>query len=112
MPQSHTPLACNMMALTPAQRERHAILKNSLATAVLSHREIRDGYLFAIDTGAVSRPDIHEWMDLEIKCCPFFRLGVRKAAGRWNLRIRGPEVKSVIRHEFPEFFRSNPAIGL
>ena len=109
MTETRSRFVCDMTALTREQRERHAVLKASLASSVLSRRELPDGYLFAIDPNGLSASEIDEWTGLETKCCPFFRLSHTKAEDMWDLRIEGTDVKPFIQIEFPEFFRKSPA---
>ena len=109
MAETRSRFVCDMTALTREQRERHAVLKASLAAGVVSRRELPDGYLFAIDPNGLSASEIDEWTGLETKCCPFFRLNCTQDANEWSLRIEGTDVKPFIQIEFPEFFRKNPA---
>jgi len=96
---------CDMMALTAEQRKRHAILADRLGTSAKARRELTDGYSFAIDPKSVSLPEIREWIELESRCCPFFRLGLTTEASRWTLTIEGPQgVKPFIQAELSQFF--------
>ena len=104
MTETRSRFVCDMTALSREQRERHAVLKASLATSVLSRRELPDGYLFAIAPDMFSAQEMHEWIGLETKCCPFFRLSHTQAEDRWDLRIEGTDVKPFVQIEFPEFF--------
>src|SRR5579864_6913327 len=83
MAEIQSQFVCNMTALSREQRARHSMLKAALAANLVSHRELRQGYAFAIDAETVSDEEMREWMDLETKCCPFFRLGFSRAVDRW-----------------------------
>jgi hypothetical protein len=67
---------CDMAALTPDERERHAVLAAQLAKSAVSRKELTDGYAFAIDPERISLPEVREWIALERRCCPFFRLSL------------------------------------
>src|SRR5262249_3547553 len=96
---------CDMTALTAEQRKRHAILADRVGASATARRELADGYSFAIDPKSVSLPEIREWIDLESRCCPFFRLGLSTEEVRWTLTIEGPQgVKPFIQAELPQFF--------
>jgi ABC-type nitrate/sulfonate/bicarbonate transport system substrate-binding protein len=45
-----TPLACDMTALSPEQRQRHAALSRQLAQATAEVKELPDGYAFRYET--------------------------------------------------------------
>ena len=94
---SASPFACNLKALTPDQRTRHAKLTRDLLAGVTERRELPDGYAFRIHA-ALS--DAGEWIALEHKCCPFFRFRLDVAGEEW-LSIQGTEgVKQFIAAEF------------
>ena len=95
---SDTRFACNLKALTPEQRTRHAKLTRDLLAGVTERRELTDGYAFRIHS-ALS--DVGEWIALEHKCCSFFRFRLEvDGEGEW-LSIQGAEgVKQFIAAEF------------
>ena len=74
-------LACNMGALTPAQRTRHREMTERLLT-IAKRTELQDGYLFTVDRAKVSVPDLAEWVANEARCCPAvdFHLELRRTA--------------------------------
>src|SRR6266852_144286 len=93
-----TRFACNLKALTPEQRTRHAKLSRDLLAGVTERRELSDGYSFRIHT-ALS--DVGEWIAAERKCCPFFRFRLEVAGEEEWLSIQGEEgVKKFILAEF------------
>ena len=97
-PAADTRFACNLKALTPEQRTRHAKLSRDLLAGVTERRELPDGYSFRIHA-ALS--DVGEWIAAERKCCPFFRFRLEVAGEEEWLSIQGEEgVKKFILAEF------------
>lgn len=93
-----TRFACNLKALTPEQRTRHARLTRDLLAGVTERRELPDGYAFRIHA-ALS--DVGEWIAAERKCCPFFRFRLEVSGEEEWLSIQGAEgVKQFIAAEF------------
>ena len=97
-PAADTRFACNLKALTPEQRTRHAKLSRDLLAGVTERRDLPDGYAFRIHA-ALS--DVGEWIAAERKCCPFFRFRLDVSEeGEW-LSIQGVDgVKQFIEAEF------------
>ena len=97
------PLACNLKAIAAADRPRYTELIQRLRAAVMSQNEVDDGYAYGLDAGAMTLPDVAEWITMERLCCPFltFQLEVM-SSGESRLTLRGPEgVKGILREEFP-----------
>src|ERR1700736_6598405 len=95
---AETVFACNLKALTPEQRTRHAKLSRDLLSGVTERRELPDGYAFRIHA-ALS--DVGEWIAAERKCCPFFRFRLDVSGDEEWLSIQGTEgVKQFIATEF------------
>jgi hypothetical protein len=97
------PLACNLKAISAADRPRYADLMKRLRTAVGNRSELSDGYTYAVDTKRATLAEVAEWITMERLCCPFltFRLDV-KPTGESRLTLRGPEgVKAILQEEFP-----------
>jgi hypothetical protein len=106
------PLACNLQALNPSQRERHRLLSEKIRSAVVDRVELRNGYALILDlhrlpTDAAGLPfcvvEVAEWVDLEARCCPFLDFGieVRGKGGAVRLSLTGGEnVKAFLREEF------------
>ncbi len=73
---SSQPLACDLTALTDAQRERHLQILREVFGLKQSLRELPDG--FALEYA--DEPSIYlllaEFMSLEHRCCPFFHLSL------------------------------------
>ena len=102
LPTNAVPLACNLGAISAADRPRYRDLVKRLHAAIQIQNELSDGYSYALDTQIISLPEIAEWITLERLCCPFliFRLEVQESASA--LTLRGPDgVKAILREEFP-----------
>lgn len=105
-------LACDLSALTEAERVRHRALAGKLIAALVRHVELSNGYAFVLDfsrlpADAQGRPfcvvEAAEWVDLEARCCPFLDFGIdlRPREGRATLRLTGGAgVKAFIASEF------------
>lgn len=97
------PLACDLKALTPTERQRHAQLSKTLHAAIVERKALADGYTFRIDTGKLSLVQTAEWIAFEHKCCPFFcfRLDVEENSDEvWLSLTGGKGVKAFIETEF------------
>jgi hypothetical protein len=93
-------LACNMGALTAAQRTHHRELTERLLKAA-KRTDLKDGYQFAVDRKNVSVPDLAEWVANESRCCPAvdFHLEL-PATGPLMLRLDGgADVKAFLAAE-------------
>jgi hypothetical protein len=80
-----TPLACNMNAFTPTERQRYQTLTRALITQTMQRRELADGYAFRIEPAQASIVDIAEWISYERRCCPFFHFHLEIPAGDGNV---------------------------
>jgi hypothetical protein len=108
------PLACNLAALSPSERDRHQALTEKLAKAVVAQVELANGYELALDLarlpadaqGSAFRVvEVAEWVDLEARCCPFldFGIDVRGKGGIVKLRLTGGRnVKEFLKEELAE----------
>lgn len=99
-PDAGERFACNMGALTSAERARHEELSRSLFAAVRVKKELRNGYAFRLPSGMLATAA--GWVALERRCCPFFTFDLElvKHDGPLWLRITGaPGVKAFIRSE-------------
>ena len=93
--------ACNMNALTKAERARHQAILGPVLRAIESRTELPDGYAFRLPRTVL--PVVEEWMALERRCCPFFSLRADVPSGDAPilLSITGPAgVKAFILAEF------------
>ena len=92
--------ACNVGALTPAQRARHGAVTQRLLRSAKRH-ELEDAYVFTVAPEHVSIPELAEWVADEARCCPAvdFQLTL-PASGSLSLRLGGGEdVKAFIAAE-------------
>jgi hypothetical protein len=102
------PFACDLRALTSAEREDQVHVASRLLESLLETRELADGYAFEFDSRRISFTEITRWIDLERRCCPFFdfHLELRRNNGPITVRLTGRDgVKAFIRTEFPNAFR-------
>jgi hypothetical protein len=93
--------ACNLHALSGAERSRHRALTERLLGSVAARAELADGYGFRFASPQLG--EVAEWVGLESRCCPFFtfELQLARDGGPLWLRIRGADgVKDFIRAEF------------
>lgn len=80
------PIACNLNVFTPAQRERHTVVWQTLEHARLQIEELPDGYAFHL-------PSDHtllaaEFISLERLCCPFFNFALEIEAGGAVVKLK------------------------
>lgn len=102
---SSPPLACNLNAISAAERPRYSELMKRLRAAVRERQELSDGYTYRLDGKSVSLPEVAEWIHLERLCCPFLTLQLEASgqANDWRLHLRGPAgVKAILDAEFPQ----------
>ncbi len=86
------PLACNLLALTPAERKRHfEVVGPTLRRLRTGVRELPNGYEFQFPSDAKTVALLNEWVARERRCCPFFDMDVRAGAkgGPLTLRLTG-----------------------
>ena len=108
IPRDETPFACNLTALSPAERAEHHRLGAIVLEAIRSRREIADGYAFELEGSRVAIGDLAAWAGFERRCCPFFgfQLEFGSEGGPVTLRLTGRAgVKDFIRSEFERAFR-------
>jgi hypothetical protein len=101
--QNNPPLACNLKAISAAERPRYSDLVKRLRIAVANQNEIADGYTYKVDVGKIPLMEVAEWMTMERLCCPFlaFQLNMSTSGELW-MTLRGPEgVKAILREELP-----------
>jgi len=94
---------CNIKALTPAERARHAVVTAKLLAAKTEIIETERGYEFQFRGGKVTVADLAEWAMRESKCCPFFdfHIDLEEEGQLVCLRLTGREgIKQFIRAEF------------
>jgi hypothetical protein len=93
-------LACDMTALSPEQRERHALMTERLLRAA-KRTELDDGYVFTLEREHMTVAELAEWVADESRCCPALDFHVELPAfGPLTLRIDGgADVKAFVAAE-------------
>lgn len=74
-PQEIT-FACDMSALTPAQREHHGTASKELFADVQEVRETSNGYEFRLPEDSATLLRVADFITYERLCCPFFAFSV------------------------------------
>ena len=98
------PIACNLKALTGAQRKQLEQIGDHVIAAITDSRELNDGYAFRIDPAKASLVEVARWLDLWRRCCPFyeFRVDYHAADAVVWLYVEGrPGVKGYIPIDAP-----------
>lgn len=96
--------ACNLKAISAAERPRYTDLMKRLRSAARDRSELPDGYAFKLDSKKVSLPEVAEWISMERLCCPFLTLQLSASGDQpdWLLKLTGPKgVKPLLEAEFP-----------
>jgi hypothetical protein len=109
--QSLSPIACNLNALTAAQRTDLKQRSDRMIAAISGSRELKDGYAFRFDSGKASLIDVAHWLDLWRRCCPFyeFHLDFQAANADIELSVEGrPGVKEFIPLDSPQLAAKLP----
>ena len=100
--QPPSPLACDMTAIPPEQRQAHLATSHELFSQMEEFRELSNGYEFRFTSGSSVLAKLAEFISLEKHCCPFlgFVMEVEPEGGPVWLRLTGREgVKAFIREE-------------
>src|SRR5882672_8974066 len=96
-------IACNLKAISAAERPRYNHLTKRLRTAAREPQGLPDGYAFRLDGKAITLPEVAEWISLERQCCPFltFQLSASGKQTDWSLKLTGPAgSKALLEAEF------------
>lgn len=93
MSEQTIPIACDMTALSPEQRQRHAVLSGQLLQTAVEVKELQNGYAFRYVSDRQTWLAAAEYVDLERRCCPFFAFALEcePAGGPVWLRLTGRE---------------------
>jgi hypothetical protein len=95
-------LACNIQAISAAQRPRYNELVSRLRAAIGDRRELPHGYDYSLDSAQITLPELSEWITLERLCCPFLIFKLAGAGEAVHLTMRGPDgAKAILREAFP-----------
>jgi hypothetical protein len=106
------PIACNLKALTPDQRQQLSRIGERVISAITAARDLSDGYSFRIDPAQASLLDAANWLDLWRRCCPFyeFQIDLHAADAVAWLTVKGrPGVKEYIPIDSPRLAKKLPA---
>lgn len=79
------PLACNLNALTPAERKEHAARSRRVLSAFSAPESTTDGWAFSLPVEMLG--DVAKWIDGERKCCPFLRFSLVIEPGGKTARL-------------------------
>ena len=82
-------LACNIQAISGAQRPRYNDLIMRLRAAIWDRKELPDGYRYSLDSAKITLPEVSEWISLERLCCPFLIFQLEGAGEVSRLSMRG-----------------------
>lgn len=85
------PIACDLSALSPDQRARLREVRSQLRPMVREVRDLPDGYAFLLSAPEGSLVRVAEFIELERRCCPFFKfeLEAQEEGGAACLRLTG-----------------------
>ncbi|HEV2529013.1 MAG TPA: hypothetical protein VGT61_11260 [Thermomicrobiales bacterium] len=90
-PGARIPVACSLDDLVLARRSDQ--VRRELFAGAEERIELADGYAFRFPAGGEWKRRIDEFVDVERRCCQFFRIEVSYEPGLgpiW-LRLTGPE---------------------
>lgn len=77
-PEPESPLACNALAFTKQERDRHFdVLGPALRSLKKRVRELENGYEFEFPGDRTTIQMLTEWAVQERECCPFFEIDLR-----------------------------------
>jgi hypothetical protein len=96
------PIACDLNALTPAERARRRTLVGALTHAIVGRAELDHGFELRVDSARLDLPALAEWIALERRCCRFLHFTIELAAGDGpvTLAVSGSDgVKDFLRAE-------------
>jgi hypothetical protein len=101
MGRADLPIACDLTALTPEERDRRQIVLGAVAQAIIGRSELANGFELSFDAIRLDLAAVGEWIALERRCCPFlhFRLDI-EPTGKITLALTGGRgVKEFLRAE-------------
>jgi hypothetical protein len=95
-------VACNLTAISPAQRARYSELAQKLRSAIQNRRELSNGYSYELGAEAITLLETAEWITMERLCCPFLTFQLEVGGASFRLTISGPDPsKAILLHAFP-----------
>jgi hypothetical protein len=83
------PIACDMTAFSPEDRKRYRALAKKLARAIVSRRELDNGFALEVGLGKITMGELGDWMSLESKCCRFLEIALEAEGPAFWLRLSG-----------------------
>ena len=97
--------ACDLFALSKAERKQHAVIGGQVAQAVQVVQELPHGFALHYRLDGPIWKLLTEWIDLESRCCPFLSFTVQLVPQRsLVLQLTGPEgVKAFLIEELRAF---------
>jgi hypothetical protein len=103
---SSRPIACDMTALSAAERSRYDVLRRFVLDGVEEVRSTAIGLHLRLSHGGAIA-EVAEWMSLEHRCCPFLALQLAlKGDGTTWIDIGGSgAIKTFLEDEFSTFVR-------
>jgi hypothetical protein len=104
-------IACELSALTEAERVRRAELADVLRTGVVAVTDLPSGYAFHLERRPALVAQVEELVALERRCCSFlsFATAIDAASDRFVLSISGgPGVREFIAAQFSTGGRLTP----
>lgn len=98
------PIACDMTALSAAERPRYDSLRPRVLKAIDSVQETPTAFRLRLGSSASVR-HLAEWMEMEHRCCPFLDIDLSmKADGTTWIKIGGSgAIKAFLKEEFSAF---------
>lgn len=79
------PLACNLNALSAAERKEHSAVSKRVISAFSAPEGTADGWAFSLPVELLG--DVAKWIDGERKCCPFLRFALVVEPGGKTARL-------------------------
>ena len=95
---SSVPIACNLNAFGPTEREHYQTLLSELGAAIRETRELDSGYAFRLLPEAQTIRMVADFIALERRCCSFLALSlvVEGEANVWLYLTGGEGVKAFL----------------
>jgi hypothetical protein len=99
-----SPIACDMMALSTAERHRYDSLRPRVLKAIDDVQETPTGFRLRLGNSA-SVADAADWIEMEHRCCAFLDIDLSlKADGTTWIEIGGSAaIKAFLNEEFSAF---------
>ena len=96
--ENEPPIACELYALGPSERQRQKALLETIRGKVLRLVEIDEGFELQFPSDPATFTEIAEWVSLERRCCAFadFAILSRRDDTVWVRLGGGPGAKSVL----------------